>query len=99
MCVTVVLEVLADGRKLPPHVILKRKTMPKEKLPPRSALLKKRGMLVPDSFKGNLAPDVKKTVQHLNTDLVIIPGGMKSKLQVLDIAVNKLFRQYEGIVF
>lgn len=27
------LAVLADGMKLPPYVILKRKTMPKEQLP------------------------------------------------------------------
>jgi hypothetical protein len=31
--VTVILAVLADGRKLPPYVILNRKNMPKEQLP------------------------------------------------------------------
>jgi hypothetical protein len=31
--ITVMLDVLADGRKLPPYVILRRKTMPKGKLP------------------------------------------------------------------
>ena len=31
--ITVMLFVLADGRKLPPYVILRRKTMPKEELP------------------------------------------------------------------
>ena len=31
--VTVMLAALANERKLPPYVILKRKTMPKEKLP------------------------------------------------------------------
>jgi hypothetical protein len=33
MQVTVMLKVLADGTKLPPHVALNRKTMPKEQLP------------------------------------------------------------------
>jgi hypothetical protein len=33
MLVTVMLMVLADGTKLPPYVILNRKTMPKEQLP------------------------------------------------------------------
>jgi hypothetical protein len=33
MRVTVMLTVLADGMKLPPYVILNRKTMPKEQLP------------------------------------------------------------------
>jgi hypothetical protein len=30
---TVMLTITADGRKLPPYVIFKRKTMPKAKLP------------------------------------------------------------------
>ncbi|KFP45913.1 Pogo transposable element with KRAB domain, partial [Chlamydotis macqueenii] len=33
MCITVMLAVLADGIKLPPYVILKRKTMLKDQLP------------------------------------------------------------------
>ena len=30
----------------------------------------------------------------MNTDLVIIPGGMTSQLQVLDVVVNKPFKDY-----
>lgn len=120
MRVTVMLTVLADGRKLPPFIILNRKTMPKEKLPTGlivrcqekgwmnselmqdwlkvvwgrrpGALLKKRGMLVLDAFKGHLTPEVKSTIQDMNTDLVVIPGGMTSKLQVLDVCINKPFK-------
>ena len=33
-CITVILGVTAYGRKLPPYVILKRKVLSKEKLPP-----------------------------------------------------------------
>lgn len=120
--VTVMLAVLADGRKLPPFVILKRKTIPKEKFPSDviircqekgwmtsdlmgewlrlvwnrrpGALLKKRGMLVLDAFRGHLTPDIKGTIRDMNTDLVIIPGGMTSQLQVLDVVVNKPFKDH-----
>ncbi|KAH8019617.1 hypothetical protein HPB51_020316 [Rhipicephalus microplus] len=33
-CFTVILTCMADGRKLPPFIIFKRKTMPKEVFPP-----------------------------------------------------------------
>jgi hypothetical protein len=58
------------------------------------ALLRKRGMLVLDAFKGHLTPEVKATITggSINTTLVVIPGGMTSQLQVLDVVVNKLFK-------
>jgi hypothetical protein len=44
------------------------------------ALLKKRGMLVLDAFKGHLTKKVKTAASNLlNMDLVIIPGGMTSQ--------------------
>lgn len=117
---TVMLCVLADGRKLPPYVVLRRKTMPKENLPRGvifrcqekgwmdqalvldwlkvvwnnrpGALLRKRGMLVLDAFRGHLTEPVKAQLENFNTDLVIIPGGMTSQLQVLDVVVNKPFK-------
>lgn len=120
--ITVMLAVTADGGKLPPYVILKRKTMPKENLPKGlvircqekgwmttelmvdwlatvwnrrpGALLCKRAMLVLDAFKGHLTPEVKKKITALKTDLVVIPGGMTSKLQVLDVVVNKPFKDH-----
>jgi hypothetical protein len=51
-------------------------------------------MLVLDAFKGRLTPVVKATITggSTNTDLVAIPGGMASQMQVLDVAVNKPFR-------
>jgi hypothetical protein len=40
-------------------------------------------------FQGPLNIEVKTVVSNLlNTDLVIIPGGMTSRLQVLDVAAN-----------
>jgi hypothetical protein len=57
------------------------------------SLLKKRGMLVLDAFKGHLTEKVKTVASNLlNTDLVIIPGDMTSQLQVLDVVVNKAFK-------
>lgn len=118
--ITVMLAVTADGGKLPPYVILKRKTIPKESFPEGvvircqekgwmttelmvdwlstvwnrrpGALLAKRAMLVLDAFKGHLTPEVKNKLALQNTDLVVIPGGMTSKLQVLDVVVNKPFK-------
>lgn len=118
--VTVMLTCLADGTKLPPYLILKRKTIPKEAMPAGiivraqergwmdtelvvdwlkvvwgrrpGALSKKRNMLVLDAFRGHLTEQVKAQVQKMNGDLVIIPGGMTSQLQVLDVVVNKPFK-------
>jgi hypothetical protein len=119
--ITVMLSVVADGRKLTPFVILKRKNLPKEKLHTGiifeynekgwmtedlmvewlkevwhkrpGALLKKRGMLVLDAFMGHLTEKVKTLASNLlNTDLVIIQGGMTSQVQVLDVVVNKPFK-------
>uniref|UniRef100_A0A674MXE7 HTH CENPB-type domain-containing protein n=1 Tax=Takifugu rubripes TaxID=31033 RepID=A0A674MXE7_TAKRU len=116
--VTVMLACL--GTKLPPYVVLKRKTIPKEAMPAgiivraqekgwmetelvvdwlkvvwgrrRGGLRKKRNMLILDAFCGHLSDPVKKQVKAMNGDLVIIPGGMTSQLQVLDVVVNKPFK-------
>ncbi|KAK0153232.1 Pogo transposable element with KRAB domain [Merluccius polli] len=118
--VTVMLTCLADGSKLPPHVILKRKTVPKHPMPAGiivraqekgwmetelvvdwlkvvwgaryGGLRKRRNMLVLDAFRGHLTEPVKSQVRAMNGDLVIIPGGMTSQLQVLDVVVNKPFK-------
>jgi hypothetical protein len=56
-------------------------------------LLKKREMLTLDAFKDQLTEKVKDGAPYLlNTDLVVIPGGMTSQLQVLDMVVNKPFK-------
>ena len=58
------------------------------------ALLKKRAMLVLDAFKGHLTTKVKTKIASLKSDLVVIPGGMTSQLQVLDVVVNKPFKDH-----
>lgn len=55
-------------------------------------LSKHRSLLVWDSFRGHLTQPVKNKLTYLNTVLAIIPSGMTSKLQPLDVCMNKLFR-------
>ncbi len=45
-------------------------------------LRQRQNMLVLDAFCGHVTDEVKKQVKELNGDLVIIPGGMPSQLQV-----------------
>ena len=115
---TVMLACTADGGKLPPYVIFKRKTLPKGVQFPRGihvrvhakgwmdealtldwiktvwsrrpgGLLKKKSMLVLDSFRCHRMPTIKAQLKQERTDLVIIPGGLTRLLQPLDVAVNK----------
>lgn len=121
MRITVMLCITADGEKLPPYLILNRKTIPKnEKFPldivvrcnPKGwmtsdlmvdwinsvwnrrpgATRHLRSMLVLDAFKGHLRDDVKDELKKRSCDLVVIPGGMTSQLQPLDVSVNKPFK-------
>jgi hypothetical protein len=49
-------------------------------------------MLVLDTFKGLLTEKVKTVASDLlNMDLLIMPGGMTSQLQGLDVVINKPF--------
>jgi hypothetical protein len=119
--VSVMLTALADGTKLPPFVILKRKQMPKEHLSKGTIFVRcqvkgwmtadlmndwlknvwnKRpgaaqqmcAMLVLDSFRGHITNEVKRKIKSLKSDLVIIPGGLTSILQVMDVVINKPFK-------
>jgi predicted amino acid dehydrogenase len=49
-------------------------------------------MLVLDNFKAHLTQDVKEEIRKANTDLLVIPGGMASQLQALDVVINKPFK-------
>jgi len=55
------------------------------------ALLKKRGMLALNACKGNVTERVKTLTCNINTDLVIIPGGMTSQSHVVGEEVNSPF--------
>ena len=117
---TVVLACLSDGTKLKPMLIFKRKTMPKEPIPPGvlihvhdkgwmdeqgmllwikkvlecrpGHLLNKKSSLVFDMFKGHLLDSGKKQLAEGNTDVALIPAGLTSQLQPLDVSINKPFK-------
>ncbi|KAM7314164.1 hypothetical protein ISCGN_003949 [Ixodes scapularis] len=117
---TVMLAATADGWKLPPFLVFKRKTLPKERFPHNvivrtnekgffnddlvlewlrlvwdrrpGALLGLPNMLVLDSFRGHLTAKIKEKLRSSGTDLVVIPGGMTSQLQPLDVMLNKPFK-------
>ena len=56
-------------------------------------LLKKPSLLVYDSFRGHLVPSVQKRIAEANRDTCVIPGGLTSQLQPLDVCLNKPFKQ------
>ena len=117
---TVVLACLADGTKLPPMVIFKRKTLPKKKFPKGvlvhvqengwmddkgcinwikkiwercpGGLLNRKSLLIWDMFKSHLCENVKATIKRINTDIAVIPGGLTSILQPLDVCLNKPYK-------
>lgn len=112
---TVMLACTADGGKLPPYVVFKRKTMPKLQFPKgifvnvhpngwfddditKDCIRKvwgrrpgaDRGLLVLDAFRCHRSEAVKNILKETHqTDIAIIPGGMTSVLQPLDVSVNK----------
>src|SRR6218665_1265677 len=118
---TVVLACMADGKKLKPVVIFKRKTLPKGvKFTPGvivqahpkgwmdeagtqqwlrqvwntrpGAMMSKRSMLVWNMFRAHITETSRKTPQDLRTDMAVIPGGLTSVLQPLDVCLNKPFK-------
>uniref|UniRef100_A0A1E1X208 Putative pogo transposable element n=1 Tax=Amblyomma aureolatum TaxID=187763 RepID=A0A1E1X208_9ACAR len=49
-------------------------------------------LLVMDSFRGHLEKNVRCRMSELRTDLAVIPGGLTSVLQPLDVSINKPFK-------
>ena len=56
------------------------------------AFLNQPSMLVIDAFKGHLTDSVKNQLRKMKTELVVIPGGMTSVMQPMDVSVNKPFK-------
>uniref|UniRef100_K7FGA6 HTH CENPB-type domain-containing protein n=1 Tax=Pelodiscus sinensis TaxID=13735 RepID=K7FGA6_PELSI len=112
---TVVLACTADGAKLRPMIIFKRKTMPKIKFPVGvfvhvnekgwmdegldnvwsrrpGGLRQERSLLVWDMFRAHLTTSTKKRLARINTDAAVIPAGLTSLVQPLDVCLNKSFK-------
>ena len=51
-----------------------------------------RSLLVLDAFTAHRTDTVKRRFYRKNTDLAIIPGGLTSCLQPLDVSLNKSFK-------
>ena len=51
-----------------------------------------RSLLIFDFFRGHLVNSVKNRLYEKQTDIAVIPGGLTSKLQPLDVGVNKIFK-------
>ena len=49
-------------------------------------------MLVNDSFEARVTDTVKVSFKRKNTDLAVIPGGLTFLLQLLNLSLNKLFK-------
>ncbi|CAG8433156.1 9557_t:CDS:2 [Diversispora eburnea] len=49
-------------------------------------------LLVLDTFRGHLTDVVKRRFDEKNTNLAVVPGGLTSKLQPLDVCINKSFK-------
>ena len=48
-------------------------------------------MLVLDAFKEHLTDSMKNQLRKMNTELVVIPGGMTSVLQPMNVSIKKPF--------
>lgn len=118
---TVVLACMADGTKLKPLIIFKRKTLPKNAKFPIGVIVRaqqkgwmdvegvqfwmkniwdrrpgsmrhRRSLLVWDMFSAHLENNVKSAAIREGTDMCVIPGGLTSQLQPLDVCLNKPFK-------
>ena len=56
------------------------------------ALLSLPSMLCLDAFRGHLTDGIKNKIHRLKSELVVIPTGMMSVLQPLDVSINKPFK-------
>ena len=56
--------------------------------------LKKPSLLVCDQFKAHVTESTKRLATKLWLHLAVIPGGVTSQLQPLDVSVNKPFKGF-----
>ena len=58
----------------------------------RGGLGRRRSLLVCDAFEAHVTERVKTALTQENTNLAVIPGGLTSILQPLDVSLNKPFK-------
>ena len=58
----------------------------------RGGLGRRRSLLVLDAFEAHVTDSVKTAIARENTNLAVIPGGLTSILQPLDVSLNKPFK-------
>jgi hypothetical protein len=51
-----------------------------------------RSLLVLDSFTAHKTDTVKQRFRSKKTNIAVIPGGLTSRLQPLDVSLNKSFK-------
>lgn len=49
-------------------------------------------VLIMDEFRGHKTEEVKNALDVINAHIIFIPGGFTSKLQVMDVGLNKPFK-------
>jgi hypothetical protein len=54
---------------------------------------KAQSMLVVDAMRGHLSDRIRYRLRNKSTDIVIIPSGMTSQSQPLNVSINKSFKQ------
>ena len=47
-----------------------------------------------DSFRAHITDAVKKELRKANCDVAIIPGGCTSKIQPLDVSINRPYKSW-----
>ena len=57
-----------------------------------SAALGKKSLLVWDMFRTHLIEEVKDRLKSVDTTMAVIPGGLTSLVQPLDVCLNKPFK-------
>ncbi|GBB85252.1 hypothetical protein RclHR1_11800008 [Rhizophagus clarus] len=87
---TVVLACMADGTKLPPVIIFKLKNISREVFPDGVIICTNPEVL--DSFSAHKTDVVKQRFCEKKTDLAVIPGGLTSRLQLLNVSLNMSFK-------
>ena len=63
-----------------------------EKTSEQLGLPDKKALLILDSFRAHTTEGIKDVFDEVETVTPVIPGGCTSKLQPLDVSVNKPFK-------